>query len=131
MARRRCLTTQMGGVVDLAVAAQQVGAVGTRERLVSGGKVHDREAPGAEPCPRMADDALTVGSAMAQRLGHGGQALRVAQRRACPEGYRAEDAAHGLTPLLGKDHTRHSGPARRAEAHCSPTWLEWPRRRCG
>src|SRR5258705_13851777 len=105
MARRRCLTTQMGGVVDLAVADHPAGAVGTLERLVSGGKVHDREAPGAEPCPRMADDALTVGSAMAQRLGHGGQALRGAQRRACPGGYRAEDAAPGLPPLLGQDPT--------------------------
>src|SRR5262249_2037302 len=98
------LASQLGGVVDLAVADHPDGSVRTLERLIAGGEIHDGEAAGADAGPVMSDDALAVGAPMRERRRHGGGMVRMAER-APGERHHSEDAAH----LLGAGAS--AGPA--------------------
>src|SRR5213082_3277493 len=91
--RALAFLAQRGRVVNLAVADHPDRMVGTLERLIAGGQVHDGEAAGAQSGALVADDALAVRAAVRQRGGHRVEAARVSEGSA-GERDGAEDAAH-------------------------------------
>ena len=86
--------SQLGSIVDLAVADHPDLAVGTLKRLVAGREIHDGEPACPDARALVTDDAFAVGAAVAQRRGHPRERLGMPQRRFTPR-YRTEDAAHG------------------------------------
>ena len=93
------LAPQLRRIVDLAVAHHPDLAVRALERLIAGREIHDREPARAHARALVTDDALAVGTAVAQCRGHPRERVRMAQRcfaaRRPRPPYRAEDAAHG------------------------------------
>src|SRR2546430_2254591 len=96
--RMLAFLAQRRRVVDLAVADHPDRVVGTLERLVAGGEVHDGEAARAEAGPLVAHDALAVGAAVREGGGHRADAAGVPQR-CTGERDGAEEAAHYRTAL--------------------------------
>ena len=94
VAPRFRFTPQVRRVIDLAVAHHPNGAVGTLERLITGGEIHDREAARPDARALVSHDAFPVWSAVPQRRRHARQRFRMAQHRAARR-YGSEDAAHG------------------------------------
>src|SRR5439155_26845270 len=95
-------TSQIIGVVDLAVAHHPDLAIGALERLIAGREIHDGEPASADARALMPDDAFAIRPAVLEGCGHARDRFWMAQRRAPPAPsapprarYRAEDAAHG------------------------------------
>src|SRR5439155_6551949 len=91
------LAAQLRRVVDLAVADHPDGRIRALERLVARGQVHDGEPAGAQARALVTHDALAVGTPVGECGGHGGDTVRVPERRA-RERDGAEDAAHYRRP---------------------------------
>ena len=85
--------TQLGGVIDLAVAHHPHRAVQALERLVAGREVHDGEPARPDLRPRVPHDLLAVGPAVRQCGCHRSEAVGVPQRLP-GERHCAEDPAH-------------------------------------
>ena len=90
----RRFAAQRGRIVDLTVAHHPDLSVGTLERLIARGEIHDGEAARADAGALVPDDALTVRAAVTQRSRHPLHRLRKTQWGSASR-YRAEDAAHG------------------------------------
>src|SRR5437667_1789440 len=84
IAPRRCFTSQIIGVVDLAVTHHPDLAIGALERLIAGREIHDGEPAGADARALMPDDAFAIRPAVFEGRGHARDRFWVAQRRAPP-----------------------------------------------
>ena len=86
--------SQLGSVVDFAIADQPIAAVRARERLVCRAtQVDDRQSPRAENGKRVVEETVAIRSPVMQRVAGATHGVLRPQRCAS-QAYRSKDAAH-------------------------------------